>query len=121
MARGLWGVLAAGGLVQNAAFVGGRRPPHAFTRGRELAQAAGEDLRQAEILVRAIADATLTGRPVDMDALWRDAGTRWWHPALTTGAFHALDARLRAAALEWDRLAPEASLARLWRPPAPRG
>jgi hypothetical protein len=52
LTRGLWGVLAAGGLVRNAAYVGGRRPPHALARAKAIADAAGEELRQAEVLVR---------------------------------------------------------------------
>ena len=117
--RGLWGVLAEGGLVQNAAFAGGRRPPHALARAKELTKAAGEDLRQAEVLVRAIADATLACRRLDVDALRRTVGARWWHTGLTPSAFDRIDAGLRAAALDWDRLAPGASLARTWRAPAP--
>jgi hypothetical protein len=73
-------VLAAGGLVQNAALVGGRRPPHALARAKEITDAAGEDLRQAEVLVRAIADATRARRG-DVDGLRRAVGSRWWHPA----------------------------------------
>jgi hypothetical protein len=113
--RGLWGVLAQGGLVQNAAYVGGRRPPHARARAKALTDAAGEDLRQAEVLVRAIADATRGGRPVDVRALRRAVGPRWWHDALTTARFDRIDEGLRAAALDWDRLPLGASLARAWR------
>ena len=61
LAAGLCGTLAAGGLVQNAAFTGGRRPPHAERRARAITDRAGESLRQAEILVRAVADASLDG------------------------------------------------------------
>jgi hypothetical protein len=57
LTRGLWGILAAGGLVRNAAYIGGRRPAHALARAKAIADAAGEELRQAEVLVRAAADA----------------------------------------------------------------
>ena len=116
LARGLWGVLADGGLVQNAAFVG-RRPPHGLARARQLTDAAGEDLRQAEVLVRALADATLSGRARDLDALRRAVGARWWHAGLSTAVAERIGAGLRSAALEWDRLAPPASLGRTWRAP----
>jgi hypothetical protein len=43
--RGLWGVLAAGGLVQNAAFVR-RRPPHGHLRAKRVTDAAAEELRR---------------------------------------------------------------------------
>jgi hypothetical protein len=113
-------VLAAGGLVQNAALVGGRRPPHALARAKEITDAAGEDLRQAEVLVRAIADATRARRG-DVDGLRRAVGSRWWHPALTPATFERIAAALRGTALEWHRLAPDASLERAWRAPARRG
>jgi hypothetical protein len=32
LGAGLWGTLAAGGIVQNATFAGGRKPPHAERR-----------------------------------------------------------------------------------------
>jgi hypothetical protein len=44
--------------VQNAALVGGRRPPDALERGADIANAAQEALRQAEVIVRAVADAS---------------------------------------------------------------
>jgi hypothetical protein len=113
--RGLWGILAAGGLVQNAEYVGGRKPPHALARAKQVMDASGEEIRQAEVLVRAIADATRLARRPDLDSLRGAVGPRWWHPALTAEAFATIDAELRATALEWDRLAPEESLARTWR------
>jgi hypothetical protein len=116
LARGLWGVLAAGGLVQNAEFVV-RRPPHAQAGAQRIADSAGEELRRAEVLVRALADATLADARRDPDALRRAVGPRWWHPGLTATAVDEIDAELRSAALAWDRLAPAASLARTWRPP----
>jgi hypothetical protein len=83
LARGLWGVLADGGLVQNA-------------------------------------DATLARQRVHLDGLRRAVGARWWHDDLTVDRFERIDAELRAAALGWDRLAPEAALARTSRA-APAG
>jgi hypothetical protein len=113
--RGLWGILAAGGLVQNSEYVRGRRPPHAAARAKRVMDDSGEEIRQAEVLVRAIAGATLAGRRPDLDSLRGAVGPRWWHPALTADAFSTIEAGLRATALEWDRLAPEASLERTWR------
>lgn len=119
LARGLWGVLADGGLVQNAAFVG-RRPPHAHARAKRITDAASEELRQAEVLVRAVADATRSDGRRDLDALRRAVGPRWWHPRLTAAVVDQMDADLRSAALAWERLAVATSLHRTWRPPKPR-
>jgi hypothetical protein len=119
LAHGLWGVLAEGGLVQNARFAGGRRPPHAVARAQALTAAAGEDLRQAEVLVRALADATLEERP-GLQGLRRTVGPRWWHDALAPASVERIGAALRATALEWDELAPDGTLVRTWRAPAPR-
>jgi hypothetical protein len=112
LTRGLWGVLASGGLVRNAAYAGGRRPPHALARAKAIADAAGEELRQAEVLVRAAADVSRAGRRVDVDSLRGAVGARWWHPALTADAFGAIDAGLRATALDWDALAAGTALVR---------
>ena len=117
LARGLWGVLAAGGLVQNATFAGGRRPPHAGERAAAVAQAAGESLRQAEVLVRAVADASRERRTGDLAALRRAVGDRWWHPALTAAAVARIDAALQAMAAEWQRLPHGGTLTRTWRAP----
>ena len=68
LGSGLWGTLAAGGLVQNATLAGGRKPPHAERRAWAITDRAGESLRQAEILVRAVADASLEGGRSDMHA-----------------------------------------------------
>ncbi len=53
--RGLWGVLAAGGLFPGMPIRAGRQKPHAARRGREVVAAATEQLNQAEILARALA------------------------------------------------------------------
>ena len=56
---GLWATLAAGGLVQNTTFAGGRKPPHA-----------------EPVMVRAVADAALEDRARDLEGLRRqDRGT----------------------------------------------
>jgi hypothetical protein len=112
--RGLWGVLAAGGLVQNAAYAGGRRPPHAIERAKRITDAAGEELRRAEGLVRAIADATRTSGRVDIDVLRGAIGPRWWRSALTADAFDAIASGLRDAAVAWDGLPPGSALERTW-------
>ena len=74
--RGLWGTLAAGGLVQNAEFVGGKKPPHAEKKAWAITDAAGESLRQAEVVVRAVADALVDGRPVQTGERWAVPITR---------------------------------------------
>jgi hypothetical protein len=112
--RGLWGVLAAGGIVQNATFAAGRKPPHALRRATAIADAAGEQLRQAEVLVRAAADASRERRTGDLRALRRAVGDRWWHAGLTTDALARIDGELQATAEAWAALAPGGDLMRTW-------
>jgi hypothetical protein len=116
---GLWGVLASGGLVQNAEFAGGRRPPHARQRARAVTARAGESLRQAEILVRAVADAMLEGTAGDRNRLRARVGERWWSPTVTPGSVAAACEALRDAAVRWDALPPGGSLVLAWSPPRP--
>lgn len=111
---GLWGVLAGGGTVQNASFVDGRLPPNAIRRATALTDRVGEQLRQAEVLVRAVADLSLEGRPYDLDALRVACGDRWWLPTITADALRATQDELQAAAREWDALAPDESFAMTW-------
>ena len=112
---GLWGVLAAGGIVQNATFAGGRRPPHAQRRAEAITDAAGESLRQAEILVRATADLTLrNGGPPDANAFRAAVGDRWWTPAATAEALGHACADLLAAAARWRELAAGGIVSLAW-------
>jgi hypothetical protein len=112
LGRGLWGTLAAGGVVQNAILAGGRKPPHAERRARAITDRAGESLRQAEILVRAVADASLDGGTRDMPAFRARVGARWWSPSISPGALERACVDLREAAKRWDAL-HEGSVLRL--------
>lgn len=114
---GLWGVLAAGGIVQNAALAGGRRPPHALDRARRIADGAGEQLRQAEVLVRATADLALAGGPPDPSSMRAAVGDRWWTPAITAAALANACAGLHDAAVRWQELPAGGCLERTWRLP----
>jgi hypothetical protein len=114
--RGLWGVLAAGGIVQNAVLACGRRPPHALERATRIAVDAAEELRRAEVLVRGMADASRGRRLGDPTELRRAVGERWWHDRVTPEALARMDVALQATAREWDALASGASLTRAWRP-----
>jgi hypothetical protein len=111
---GLWGTLAAGGLVQNATFAGGRKPPHAERRAWAITDRAGESLRQAEVMVRAVADAALEDRPRDLVWLRRRVGGRWWPPDATADALERACRDLRAAARPWDALGEGDSLRLTW-------
>jgi hypothetical protein len=116
---GLWGVLAAGGIVQNASFVGGRLPPHALRRAKALTDPAGETLRQAEVLVRAVAGrclerGTSAVTPGELAALRRTVGDRWWAPAATGSDLADACAELRDASVRWAALAPGGALALEW-------
>jgi hypothetical protein len=117
LASGLWGVLASGGLVQNAEFAGGRLPPHARERARAISAAAGESLRQAEVLVRAVADAMLEGSAGDHDGLRRRIGDRWWSPSVTPGTVAAACTGLLEAAGRWDAVPAGGTLVMSWSAP----
>lgn len=116
---GLWGTLAAGGIVQNAMFAGGRKPPHAERRARAITDRAGESLRQAEILVRAVADESLDGGTRDMHGFRARVGARWWSPSITADALERACVDLREAAKRWDAL-EEGSVLRLTWPRSAR-
>jgi hypothetical protein len=111
---GLWGTLAAGGIVQNAMFAGGRKPPDAQRRARAITDRASESLRQAEILVRAVADASLDGGTRDMHAFHARVGARWWSPSITAAALEEACADLREAAKRWDALEDGSVLRLTW-------
>jgi hypothetical protein len=114
--RGLWGVIAAGGGFDQVTVVEGRRPPHAERRARAITDAAGETLRQAEVLVGAVCDAALAGGSPDPAALQRAVGPRWWSPTIDAAALAQTIAALHDAAAAWAALAPGAALA--WPAPA---
>lgn len=111
---GLWGVLAGGGTVQNASFVDGRLPPNAIRHATAITDRVGEQLRQAEVLVRAVADLSLAGQPYDLAALRVACGDRWWLPTITAELLRAAQDDLQTAAGQWDTLAPEESFAMTW-------
>lgn len=118
---GLWGVLAGGGTVQNASFAAGRLPPNALGRATTMTDRVGEQLRQAEVLVRAVADLSLEGRPHDLDGLRTACGDRWWRSTITAKALRAVQDELQAAARTWDALAADGPFAMTWSlPPSPR-
>lgn len=103
---GLWGVIAAGGLFGEVRVVEGRRPPHEQRRGAAVTDAAGETLRQAEILVRAACDAAAFGAPPTKALV----GERWWIDALGSPRLDATVAALREAARAWAATAPGGAL-----------
>lgn len=117
---GLWGVLAGGGIVQNASFAEGRLPPNAIRRATAMTDRVGESLRQAEVLVRAVADLSLEGRPHDLDGLRVACGDRWWLPTITAGALRAVQDELQDAARQWDALAADQPFATSWSLPPSR-
>lgn len=118
LARGVWGVLAAGGLFRGARVVpGGRRQKaHAADRARAVLAESVEELNQAEVLTRAVADLALADR-LDPGAARRAAGERWWSEAVTRDALTRCFTRLRAEGEAWAALAPGETLARTYTPP----
>jgi hypothetical protein len=99
---GLWGVIAAGGLFGEVRVVEGRRPPHEERRGAAVTDAAGETLRQAEMLVRAACDAAAFGVAPTKTLV----GERWWIDALGSTRLDVTVVSLREAARAWAATEP---------------
>lgn len=112
--RGLWGVLAAGGTVQNASVVGGRQPPQAARRAKAIVAPARPMLQQAEVLVRAVADLALADTPRDVGALDRAVGARWAVPGVTADQLEATCRALQTAGVEWAAVPPGGDLRLRW-------
>lgn len=113
--RGLWGVLAAGGTVQNASVAGGRQPPHAARRAEAIVAPARPMLQQAEVLVRAVADLALAGTPRDVAAFNRALGDRWAvRGGATADQLAAVCRALQTAGVEWDAVPPGGTLQLSW-------
>ena len=115
--RGIWAVLAAGGLFRGASVVAGRQRPHAARRGREVVAAAVEQLNQAEMLTRAVCDLA-GGGTADLHALRARTGERWWSETASKAALVRAFGRLDEAAGAWARLGAGGTLRFEWTPPA---
>ena len=81
--RGVWGVLAAGGLFRGASILCGRQRPHAARRADEIRKAAGEQLNQAEVLVRVVCDLAAADAAPELRVLRAATGPRWWSDTAT--------------------------------------
>ena len=103
--RGIWGVLAEGGLFRGASIRSGRQRPHAARHAKAVLAASVEQLNQAEILTRVVCDLALTST-ADARTLRNVTGPRWWHEGATDAALERAFGRLRRAAAEWARLPP---------------
>lgn len=115
--RGVWGVLAAGGMFRHARVVAGRRAPHATRTGRAVIDAAGDEIMQAEILTRLVCDVVAGERAPDLPALRREIGERWWVDGVTRPALDRARERLRTAAAAWAALGPGEPLEVVWQLP----
>ncbi|MDA0182085.1 hypothetical protein OJ997_17400 [Solirubrobacter phytolaccae] len=107
---GLWGVIAAGGLVMNLEYVGGKKPAHAEQRSWAITDAAGETLRQAEVVVRAVADA-LAGTAGS--SLAGHMGERWAVP-VTREQLELMGGQLRNSAARWNQVPEGGTLEMTW-------
>lgn len=114
LTRGVWGVLAAGGMFGHARVVAGRRAPHATRRGRAVIDEAGDDVMQAEMLTRLVCDVAAGASVPDPAVLRRQVGERWWSDAVTRPALDRARERLRAAGTTWARLGPGEPLETAW-------
>lgn len=117
MTSGLWGTLAAGGLFapSNSRVIAGRQPPHAARRAREIVKAADEELKRAEIAVRAVADLALAGRQRDIAGLKAATGSRWALPEVTAKTLASACERLQAAGQQWVELDDREAIEVAWR------
>jgi hypothetical protein len=114
LARGVWGVLVAGGLFRHARVVGGRQPPHAAERGHAIIDAAGDRITQAEMVTRVVCDVVRGHLPRHRAALRSAVGDRWWTDGLTEGVLDRCGKRLHAAAADWAALQPGGTLMLRW-------
>lgn len=112
--KGVWGVLAAGGLFAHARVVEGRQAPHPRRRSRAVIDEAGDEIMQAEILTRLVCDVAAGLQPPDLPLLRKTVGERWWSDAVTRAALTRSRERLRAGAAAWARLAPGEPLEASW-------
>ena len=111
--RGIWGVLASGGLFRGASIKAGRQRPHAAQHARKVLEASVEQLNQAEVLTRAGCDQAVIGTP-DAPGLRTAVGPRWWAATVTDGALDAAFARLRWSGEDWARLRSGEALHFTW-------
>lgn len=112
--RGLWGVLAAGGTVQNASVVDGRQPPHAAARAEAIVAPARPMLQQAEVLVRAVADFALAGTPRDLAGFQRACGERWRVDGITADDLERVCGDVQTAGVEWAAVPVDGELRLSW-------
>lgn len=118
--NGVWGVLEAGGMFRHTRVVAGRRAPHASRKGRRVIDEAGDEIMQAEVLVRLVCDVAAGVQPPDLPRLRREVGERWWVDAVTRDALDRSRDRLRDGAAAWARLAPGEPLVAEWALPRAR-
>ncbi len=116
LSSGLWGTLASGGLFapSNTSVIAGRQPPHAARKAREIVKRAEEQLKQAEIVVRATADLARAGKHSDVTAFHRATGSRWALPDLTPSQLEAACFRLQQAGESWAALNSTETLTVAW-------
>ncbi|MEA2168907.1 MAG: hypothetical protein QOF76_2207 [Solirubrobacteraceae bacterium] len=115
VARGVWGVMAAGGLFKHLHVVSGRQRPHATATGRALVKEAHEDILRAELLVRAVCDAP-SPDPAIVGETMRAYG---WTTTFTREQLERTQARLSAGAQRWHDLFPDSPMLLEW-PAAPK-
>jgi hypothetical protein len=112
--RGVWGVLAAGGLFRGASILSGRQRPHAAQRAQALRKASGEPLNQCEVLVAAVCQLAARDAGPDLGAMRRATGARWWTDAATPNAVSGAIDRLRELGVAWAELPVEGRLDLDW-------
>jgi hypothetical protein len=112
--RGVWGVLAAGGLFRGATIHAGRQRPHAARRADEIRKSAGEQLNQAEVLVRVVCDLAAADAAADPRVLRARTGERWWADTIAPAPVERAIERLRAAGETWAGMRTEDRLDLDW-------
>jgi hypothetical protein len=114
LTRGVWGVLVAGGLFRHARVIDGRQRPHAAARGRAIVDAAGEQIMQAEMLTRAVCDVARGTLPLEVAAVRRAIGDRWWIDGVSEDVLGRCRRRLRDAAAAWAAVPAGGTLPAEW-------
>lgn len=112
--RGVWGVLAAGGLFRGASILKGRQRPHAAQRSAELRKASGEALNQAEVLVAAVCGLAERDSGADLRALRAATGPRWWSDTATAARIAEAITRLRQLGGTWAAMPAGEQLDLAW-------
>ena len=119
LARGFWGLLAAGALLPGVRVASGRLRPRAAERTRAVLKEAGQEPTEAEVLVSLMLGVAEDGAEED----WPEVSSRLkdaWQPRrsrrgdITRVDVRRVCRRLREAAERWEALPVGAEMTLSW-------